>query len=48
METFWKSTWNLPTQYNGEAPWLKDMKEEDCKNVTPKIYEITDEILDKY
>ena len=23
METFWKSTWNVPTQHNGEAPWLK-------------------------
>ena len=47
METFWKATWNIPTQHNDEAPWLKDMKEEYCRNVTPKIYEITDEILDK-
>ena len=47
METFWKSTWNVPTQHNGEAPWLKDTKEVYCRNVTPKIYEITNEIQDK-
>ena len=47
VESFWKSIWNVPTQHNTEAPWLEDLKQEYCKNVKAKDYEITDEVLDK-
>ena len=47
VETFWKSIWNVPTQHNTEASWLHDLKEEYCKNVNPKSYQITNGILDK-
>ena len=47
VESFWKSIWNVPTQHNTEAPWLEDLKQEYCKNVKARDYEITDEVLDK-
>ena len=46
VESFWKSIWNVPTQHNTEAPWLEDPKQECCKNVKAKDYEIPDEVLD--
>ena len=47
VESFWESIWNVPTQHNTEALWLEDLKQEYCKNVKAKDYEITDEVLDK-
>ena len=47
VESFWKSIWNVPTQHDTEAPWLANLKQEYCKNVKAKDYEITDEVLDK-
>ena len=47
VETFCKSIWNVLTQHNTEASWLHDLRQEYCKNVNPKSYQITNEIFDK-
>ena len=47
VEDSWSTLWSQPFQHNTETPWLNDLKEEYCKNVKPKTYEITDERLEK-
>ena len=47
MEEFWSSLWEKPTEHNKNAPWIKELEEEYCKEVHQKDYEITDEILNK-
>ena len=47
MEGFWSSFWGKPTEHNKNSPWIKELKEEYCKEVHQKDYEITDEILNK-
>ena len=39
--------WNVATQHNVKALWLKDLKEEYCRDVTHNVCEITNEIPDK-
>ena len=47
VEEFWSSLWGKPTEYNKNAPWIKELEEECCKEVHHKDYEITDKILNK-
>ena len=47
VEDFWSSIWSIPLQHNAEAHWLNEIREEYCKDVNPKLYVITDEILNK-
>ena len=47
VEDFWSTLGSQPLQHSTEAPWLKDLKEEYCKDVKPKTYKITYEGLEK-
>ena len=47
VEDFWSSVWSIPLQHNAEAHWMNEIREEYCKDVNPKPYVITDEILNK-
>ena len=47
VEDLWSSVWSIPLQHNTEAHCLNEIREEYCKDVDPKPYVITDEILNK-
>ena len=47
VDEFWRGLWEVPTQHNTQANWLKALKSEMNPNLETKDYQITDEIFDK-
>ena len=47
VEEFWKNIWNVETKFNQNAKWLPDLEESYCTNITPKVYSINIDILNK-
>ena len=45
--SFWKNIWGTEQQYNKNADWLPKLKKEYCKDIQPKTYELTIDILHK-
>ena len=40
VKEFWSNIWGKPRSFNNDAEWLKTLREEYCKHVTPKAYDI--------
>ena len=36
VKEFWSNIWGKPRSFNNDAEWLKTLREEYCKHVTPK------------
>ena len=47
VEEVWKNIWNVETKFNQKAKWLPDLEESYCTNITPKVYSINIDILNK-
>ena len=45
--SFWKNNWRTEQRYNKNAYWLPKLEKEYCKDVQPKTYELTIDILHK-
>ena len=41
LTKFWSDLWQKPAPINTNAPWMKELQEKYCTNVTPKQYVIT-------
>ena len=40
VKEFWSNIWGKPRSFNNDAEWLKTLREEYCKHVTTKAYDI--------
>ena len=47
IQAFWKSIWNVKTDFNTNVPWINELKTNYCANLNQKYYEINLEILQK-
>ena len=47
MQAFWKSIWNVKTDYNNNALWIDELKTNYCVNANQKDYKINIETLQK-
>ena len=47
VEEFWKSIWNVETKFSQNGTWLPEREESYCTNITPKLYSINIDILNK-
>ena len=47
VEEFWKNIWNVETKFKQNVKWLPDLDESYCTNITPKVYSININILNK-
>ena len=47
VEEFWKNIWNVDAKFNENAIWLPELEETYCTNITPKLYSINLDILNK-
>ena len=39
VKEFWSNIWGKPRPFNNDAEWLKTLREQCCKHVTPKAYD---------
>ena len=47
VEEFWKNIWNVEKKFNQNATWLPELEVSYCTNITPKLYCINIDILNK-
>ena len=47
VEEFWKNISNVKTKFNQNEKWLQELEELYCTNITPKLYSININILNK-
>ena len=46
MKKFWKDIWGKKVTFNEKPIWLRRLESEYCKNIKPKLYQITTTVLD--
>ena len=47
VEEYWKNISNVKTKFNQNEKWLQKLEELYCTNITPKLYSININILNK-
>ena len=47
VEEFWKNIWNVETKFNQNSKWLPELEKSYCTNITPKLYRINIDVLNK-
>ena len=46
VEKFWKDIWGKKVNFNEKSIWLRTLESEYCKNIKPKLYQMTTTVLD--
>ena len=46
VEKSWKDIWGKKVNFNEKPIWLTTLESEYCKNIKPKLHQITTTVLD--